>query len=930
MSNINFDNPWLLLLAIPLIALVTVPFVWAVKKENANFHNIFSFVLHLLLCVCITLVFAGTTYEQVITETNVYVLADVSYSAHDNLDRVDEYVKRVENNLPRNARMGVVCFGRNPVLVTELGEKFETVRDAFTGEETVDDSATDIAGAVEYANSLFADNVIKRIVIISDGHETQESNIAALVRALEADGVYVDAVYVDNNPDESTAEAQINGVNYTKSTYSGREEQVRVTVQVSDGDGDNGLAGSLSLYGLDGENGTRTLLGESGMLTFTDGYNMVNLSLPTDEAGTFDYLLTLDVRGDSTHYNDEYYFTQTVNRLVRVLFVSPDPNDRTGAEALYGGDGVEENDDGSVVLYGGNVEVHYVLGYDEEGGNRLSVPYTLESMCGYDEFVLSNLNVTEVRNSTEFMKNLDQLVSGYGKSLITLGNTYTQNGTPSEQLESLSNMLPVRFGNAEATRKSVTILIDISRSMQYNSRLPLARQVAYSIIDMLHDNDLVTVISVYGNRTVVFPRETAKNKTEIKNRIAALRPQQGTYIASALDLAYRGLTTYAPGYNPADFIKQVVLISDGAQSSQDQTNYRTVAENMKNSRVALTAVGVAATDPAAQTFLTDLVRCAAVDQESAAYIEVFGENEIADVVLSEFADEFNEVVIRGEDYPVSITSSKDDAVAGISELADVNGFYYNSAKASAETVLTMNYSPSVYQSYDVPLYAHWNYGNGTVASFASDLSSEWTAKWRSAHEAQFLSNVTKSNVPKERIDTPFLASVEAGGTRAQIRVTVPEFELGTTLRVTVTAPDGSTETQRLVYDSEQYVGQIQTPVEGKYEARLTYTYGSVVFETDLVFHISYAAEYNRFQTYELSNLYYMINGAGEISEDGNLSLENSGSRVSVFTYDLTVPLMIFSVVAFLVDIIVRKLRWADIKALFVRQGESANSGKEGK
>lgn len=920
MSNINFDNPWLLFLAIPLIVLVTLPFVWAVRKENANFHNVTSFVLHLLLCICVTLVFAGTTYEQVITETNVYVLADVSYSAHENLDQVDEYVKRVESNLPTNARMGVVCFGRNPVLVTEMGGAFETVREAFTGDEVVDDSATDIAGALEYASGLFEENVIKRIVIVSDGHETQDSNIASLVRALEADGVYIDAVFVDNNLDESVVEAQINEVGYTRSTYVDREEQVRVTVQVNEGTEQNGLVGSISLYALSGESGSRTLIEESGMTTFTDGYNVVNLTLPTDKEGSFDYLLALDVRGDASGLNNEFYFTQTVNKLVRVLFVSPNESDINGAEAMYGTNGVAQNEEETIVLYENNVEVTYVLGYDELGGNRLSVPYTLETLCRYDEFVLSNLNVTEIRSGTEFMRNLDILVAQYGKSLITLGNTYTQNGTPSDQLSDLANMLPVNFGNDDATRKSVVILIDISRSMQYYSRLILARKIAYSVVDMLHENDRLTVMSVYGDYKAEFSGRVT-DKEAVKQAIADLKPEQGTYISSALGAAYQKVASYEQGYNPASYVKQVVLISDGAQSSQDTVNYRTVAEKMKNSRVALTVVGVAATDASAQSFLTDLVRLSSENQDEAAYIEVFTEKEIEKVVLSEFADEFNEVVISGDDYAVSIASKSDDAISGVTSITDVNGFYYSSAKTSATTVLSINYSPSVYQSFDVPLYAHWKYGNGTVASFTSNLSSDWTKKWNGTQEARFLGNVTTSNVPQERIDTPFLASIEAGGATAKATISVPSYELGTTIHMSITAPDGSTEMQRLVYDSENYVGQFNTPSEGKYIAHVTYVYGNSTFETDLIFHISYAAEYDRFQTFEISNLYYMINGMGEISEDGNLSLENNHSRVSVYTFEFAVPLMIFSVVLFVADIIIRKLRWADVKALFVQQGK---------
>ena len=34
---------------------------------------------------------AKTTYEIIITETNIYVLADCSYSSHNNFDKIDEY-----------------------------------------------------------------------------------------------------------------------------------------------------------------------------------------------------------------------------------------------------------------------------------------------------------------------------------------------------------------------------------------------------------------------------------------------------------------------------------------------------------------------------------------------------------------------------------------------------------------------------------------------------------------------------------------------------------------------------------------------------------------------------------------------------------------------------------------------------------------------
>ncbi len=89
MSSINFDNPWLLLLAIPLAALFIVPFFIAIRKDNANGHNIASGVIHIIMALLIAFVAAGTSVVTTVTQTDVYVLADVSYSANKNLDVVD-------------------------------------------------------------------------------------------------------------------------------------------------------------------------------------------------------------------------------------------------------------------------------------------------------------------------------------------------------------------------------------------------------------------------------------------------------------------------------------------------------------------------------------------------------------------------------------------------------------------------------------------------------------------------------------------------------------------------------------------------------------------------------------------------------------------------------------------------------------------------
>ena len=89
MRNISFDNPWLLLLAIPLLAAVIVPYCIAIRKDNKNAHTVTSLILHLLIVALVVPALAGMASVTVMTQTEVYVVADVSYSANRNLDLID-------------------------------------------------------------------------------------------------------------------------------------------------------------------------------------------------------------------------------------------------------------------------------------------------------------------------------------------------------------------------------------------------------------------------------------------------------------------------------------------------------------------------------------------------------------------------------------------------------------------------------------------------------------------------------------------------------------------------------------------------------------------------------------------------------------------------------------------------------------------------
>lgn len=886
MSNINFDNPYLLLLAIPLVLLVVVPFVIAVRRDNVNVHNVLSLVIHLVLCVCVTLVASGASYQSTMTETDVYVLADLSDSAAAHRDDIDGYVEKIRKQLPRNSRIGVVGFGRDCELLSDVGEPIASVKDA-----AVDGSATDIASALDYTGKLFASDVIKRIVLITDGGETRESNILSVVEQLVADDVYIDAIYLDSNLKENEPEVQIDEIRYTKSAYVGREETLSVMLRA------NVAAPSPAA---DAEPKTQAYLrlkqGETVTSTpvlLTQGYNVVNIPLDTSAAGTFDYELTVETEHDTSLGNNTALFTQKVTSDLHMLFVSDDKANKEVAERLYGD----------------KAEIDWYIA-------RPDVPYTVEALCKYDEIVLADVNVDKLDNATRFLASVETVVSRFGKSLVTLGNTYVQN-EHTDALDKLSSLLPVSYGNSDQDAKLLTIVIDVSRSMQNASRLIMAKYAAKELLDQLNEQDMVAVVAFAGDVQIVqkpTPVDASFDVDALKARIDALSPVQGTSTGAALASAY-DLVKKIP---VAD--KRVYLVSDGLPYSLEQDTAIDAARKMSKDNMQLFTLNTGCREDKAITLMNDLAGVGSGKYYFAETVE-----QLKAVVRDEIAPILVENEINQQDMEVIVDELNDGVMQGVSSIESVNGFYYNRAKTSATTVAHAVYERDLLKSFNVPVYAYWNYGSGRVASFSSRISGKWASNWGADSEGEaMLANVAEAVMPSERIDTPFLVETETDGAVARIAVFVPDAQLDASLDIAVTSPDGTTETKSLVFDGERYVAEFAAEQVGTYRADLTYVCGAISYPARFSFSMSYLPEYDRFAVYALSDLVPMTGGKGEVSADGNLALENDRSETDLITYDFAPVIMVIAVILFVADIAVRKLRWEDIKSLFRKKKAGGN------
>ncbi|MDE6274155.1 MAG: VWA domain-containing protein [Clostridiales bacterium] len=894
MSNINFDNPWLLFLAIPMLAAVIVPFVIVVKRENANFHNVTSCVLHALICVCLTLAISGMSFEKVVTETNVYVLADISYSANHNIDEVQKNVNEISGKLPKNSKMGVICFGRNYQLISDMGADVPDLSAATD----VDRSATDIASALRYAGNLFDDGVIKRIIVITDGAETvTTNNILKVVGSLQESGVYVDAVYLDDNIDEETKELQIDGVEATSSTYLNKEETASVLVRANCGVSEDParearIDGYVSLY-----KGEAQL--ERRAVSFYSGLNMVDFTLPTDEAGSFRYEVTveaLDGENDESPYNNNYVFAQSVTADRKVLFLGGTSSDVTAGMGIYG-----------------TKDVTY-LTHENINGN---LPLMVSDLCVYDEIVMCNFDVRKIQAYTMFLSSLSTLIDEYDKTFTTYGNTFIQedNGeAANEPLRLLADLLPVRIGNFDQEDRLVAIVLDISTSMNFSSRMPIAKRAATELLSALNPNDMVMVIGFSGGVTELLPPTKLTSTSVIINAINACEAENDTKISEALKITKERMPTR---YR----YRQVFLISDGKVDESGAKVERSAAlaavAELHRSDIIVSALGIYP-DTAGDTLLQEMINNGDAEKGS-FYKKIMAEKDI-DFTIQSITEETKKVRFDSlEDefnnsYSVNVLRSDEAVLEGVESVESIYGFWSSAAKSSATTVLSASYKRDAITTINVPLYAYWGGGDkGKVVCFLSDISSYWTQNWSAQSDgAQFLANIPAATLPDERINTPFVTEIVRNVNSMTVYVN-SSLQNSSAFSVVVTDPNGLVTTKSLAFDSSMYFANFNTDVPGVYTVHITYSYNGLSYEADAEYSVSYCAEYDSFATYSKSSLYRLLTANGSILDlEETDRIENTDSSYTTYVFSFTVALMIACAALFVVDIIIRQLKWKDV------------------
>lgn len=854
MDNIKFSNPWLFLLLIPLFAVTIWGYFKISKQDRKRPKNIASFAIHIVICLLLTVAIADFNFLNATTNTELYVLADVSTSNVQEYDKIDENIKKLTQQVDEKTKIGVVCFAKNYELLTPLGGQIKSVKNA-----KVDTSATDLEGALNYTASLYHNNVIKKVLIMSDGIETDNHAINA-IEFLRSEDINVDALYLNHALPEN--EVQINGLDYTKNSYIDKVENLKVSVQ----------AGKTSSVTVNLFKDDKKV--DSVNATLSKGIDIINFELDTSTAGTFNYKVQIEAKNDTDLRNNEKYFIQKVTEGFKVLIIGARATDCYSVGALY-------ND---------NCEIDYFF-------NGEDVPYKLEDLCKYDEIVLSNTNIVSFNNHEEFVINLEKVVSQYGKSLITYGTTYAS-GTSSTTMSKYNNMLPVQFESSDA--KCVALVIDASSSMLTDDRLDKAVEGAIACLDLLGEKDSVTVISFGEKTTVLQPLTSAKNRDQIIKSIRSINVSYATNMTRGLQEAYSQIRN-------ANFDnKHVILLSDGLPTEIGyEQSLNSVVSNMAKNNIVSSFINISCIE--GERLMRTLAQTG-----NGSYYYINNAEDIVDVILTSVADVVTNTKIEGN-FEIHTNKANDTLIKNVSDLPNIKGYNFSRIKGSANTVYTVTYTNELGGEREVPLLAYWTFGKGKVVSFTSDISTSWANEFVSSSSGKNLfKNVNEYLEPKERVDTIFKVNANTKGFSTEINIELDLMNKDAYLEVNMFTPSNEKITTYLKNDSTFYQFITVTEEIGLYRLELIYHNGNNSYSDIQYFDFSYSKEYDYFLNGDEQLLYLLAGEEGTVSENLDYSLLDSETNLRF--YDSITPyLLLVTIVLFIVDVVLRKLRLSDLK-----------------
>ena len=669
----EITRPFLLLL------LLLLPLLYYGYRRSlvdlSRTQRVISLIVRIIIVVLLILSVADVQYLKTDDKLAVMFLADISDSiSDDGLTKATDYVNEALKLRDGNQQSGLIAFtdkaevvrallknGDEPDAKLELTE----VKKAWLDADEDAGDTTNIAQAIETAWGTFPANANKRIVLITDGVETQGDAVHTALRGKDF-GIQIDTVpiYPSDEP-----EVMVQRLDMPAQVKQGAPFNVEVLIHSNHED-----VAEIRLF----KNKFEVAKQEARL---EEGENRVIFTQTAMESGTLTYDALCRSTKDTRYDNNRALGIVSVSGKPKVLLI-----DENEAQARYLTRALE---DAKI-----RVDVR----------NGLGVPNELADLQNYELVIFSNVPANRLtQNQMELIRTYVQDLGG-GFMMLGSENSFGLGGYYKTPIETI---LPVQTDTEkkkETPSLAIVLVIDKSGSMG-GIKIELAKAAARATVELLGKRDKIGVVAFDGSPFWIAEMHDASDKMYLSDQIGSITASGGTNLYPALEQAYFALTETTAK------LKHVIVLSDG--QSQDGDWYG-IASSMRNERITISTVGIGS--GADMNLLGNLANWGGgrdyFTQDPYNVPQIFAK----ETVTASKSAIIDEPFIPQRIKPTQVLSGIDLELAPF-----LLGYVATQPRPTAEVFLVSDRGD--------PLLASWQYGLGKSVAFTSDAKARWASDW---------------------------------------------------------------------------------------------------------------------------------------------------------------------------------------------------------
>lgn len=536
--DIRIDEPWWLLLLIPLSIYMGYTWITSGNKLNSKESILFAIRCTTLLALVIALTLPYVTLMS--DEEQVLFLVDRSHSVETVGPTADEWIAESLNGQKSNQSVGLYSFAeafRTETPLTSLPFKVPPI------EAMEIKDSTNIAKALGLATALADRKKATRIVLFSDGLETS-GDVEKMLPKYDNGQVTIDTVLMER---KNANDASISLFETPTTAFAGEKQLIRVEVESS-----SRTVGELNIFQNDA-----LLKKESVMLE--KGKNTFSFQGTADGEGLLKYEAKLIVVGDSYLENNKMLSVTMISQSPHILVVETERNPSIIPSLL---------DSEAMTI---------------DVINAKALPQSLSGYLGYGAIIFDNVPGHAV--GEDKMKVIEQAVKTFGTGFMMVGGEESF-GLGGYFKSPIERLLPVEMevkGKEQLPSLGLIIVLDRSGSMA-GSKIVLAREAAARSVELLRDDDTFGFTAFDDAVWEVIPVGPLGNRQEAIDQILSVPAGGGTDIFPGVEKSYEDL---------ADLNlqrKHIILLTDG--QSEMPPGYEQIIEEGKKNKTTMSTVAI--------------------------------------------------------------------------------------------------------------------------------------------------------------------------------------------------------------------------------------------------------------------------------------------------------------------------------------------------